>query len=92
MSTQMTPDEEMLYQNLIKILEGTFQAGLGAISLGKALGRSGNNPGWKMAAVAKYLEDNGEQISMLAGFTSGATAQRISEIFARRAQQAREGA
>jgi hypothetical protein len=87
----MNQDEQLLYENLIKILEGTFQAGLGALSLGKALGRAGAQPGWKMAAVAKYLEDNGDQIAMLAGFTSGATAQRMADIFAKRAKESREG-
>jgi len=89
MSSELSPDEQLLYDNLIKILEGTFQVGFGAMALGKALGRAGNIPGWKMAAVARYLEDHNDQIATLAGFTSGATAQRVAEVFAQRAAAAK---
>jgi hypothetical protein len=55
MSTQ---DEQLLQENLGAILDGTFQAGLGLLKVGAALKTSGKVPGWKMRAIAAYLEKN----------------------------------
>jgi hypothetical protein len=76
MSTQ---DEQLLQENLGAILDGTFQAGLGLLKVGAALKTSGKVPGWKMRAIAAYLEKNQGAVEMLIAAMSTGALERVKK-------------
>ena len=81
----LAPEEKLLADNLHAILNGTFEAGLGIIAVGKALKTHGKISRWKLIAVSKFLESHGDEVSTLVGMLSAATLAKLKAACDKRA-------